>query len=187
MRAQICDTEAHAAITALVACAALCDPVRARSVRTLYPLVTASATGDGEPATRSAAALVALTSTAIAAGAQSAPLALAAERWMLHPGSDTAAELVDAGRGFATTAPLLDCERYWLAGAGLDAALDAVRRDGAVYAPAWAIALIGIAVRGQVTLTWTAIATGTTRDGLRRRIRAVDPDVWREAPALIGE
>lgn len=86
---QLYDTAAHAATTALTVAAALADPVRSQSSRTIYPLIGAAASGDGAQARARCGPLCTLVADVLGAAGDDDPrakLVLALERWLLHPG-----------------------------------------------------------------------------------------------------
>jgi len=178
-RVALCDTAAHAAVTALVVTAHVCpEPVSRHRARSLLRFVTSSAAGDGEPARRRAGSVVVLTAAVADAEPAAASLVLALERWLLHPGRDSATELTAAAKDFTADAPEELCRRAWLAGAGLDFAVDAVASAGLRGAPPEAVSLIGAAIGQGVPMVWVTQRCGVVRDGLYRRIRAVDSDAW---------
>lgn len=178
-RAALSDTPTHAASTALtvidVACA---DPVRHQAARSVFGLIEASVAGDGSRARRRAGSVVALAGDAAKADPRSAELAQAFERWLLHPGRDNAAELTSAAGSFASSAPEELCLRAWRAGAGLDAAIAAVTRDGLQEAPPAALSLIRAACAELVPMVWVARRCDVSRDVVYRRVRAVGVDQW---------
>lgn len=179
-RALLYDTPAHAATTALTVIDSVCeDPVRHQAARSVFGLIEASAvSGDGSRARRRAGSVVALTGDAAKADARSAALAQSFERWLLHPGRDNAQELTSASRDFTADASEELCLRAWRAGAGLDAAVDTVLRDGLHETPPEAVSLIGAACAELVPMVWVARHCGVSRDAVYRRVRVVGADQW---------
>lgn len=178
-RAALSDTVEHAALTALTAAVDACtDRVRRQSARSMFVLITRSGAGDGAPARGQAGAVVALIETVMDAKHSLAPMMLAFERWLMHPGRDTADELTTAAAAFASSASEDLCRRAWLSGAGLNAAVDAVTAHGLRDAPPEVLSLIAAACSHGIPVVWVAQRCGVVRDGLYRRIRTADPDAW---------
>jgi hypothetical protein len=180
-RAALYDNVAVAAAAAWSAIAGACtDEVLMHSSRSLYPLISAVAdTGDGAQARRRAGALTTLTECAVAGEPSRASLVLACERWLLHPGRDGSTELITEAREYAHAASSFECDRAWLAGAGISTAIAEVKRNGLDDAPPAAYSSIAAACEYIVPLVWVAKRCGVSRDALRRRVRAVDHTSWR--------
>lgn len=188
MRMQLFDTPAHAATTALAVTAAAAgplDPVRARTASSIYPLIFDAAAGDGAPARRRAGSVVSLVAESLTAlegatGAEPA-LVLALERWMLHPQRRTAAELTAVAREVArTSSDNVLLERAWLTGAGVEAAVAALRganMDDESAAPARS--LVAAACEHVVPVVWVARELDVSRNVVYRGLRSVDGQAWR--------
>ena len=171
--AQLSDTVVHAAVTAVTAAGHLCpDLVRARTASALYPMICGIAhDGDGCDARRRSGMLVTLVESTISAHPRCRHLLLALERWLLHPGRDSAAELTSAAADYVALAPRATLWLAWSAGAGLDAAVAEIVDNGLRHAPDGAIAAVEAACAGVVSRTWVAQRCGVSRDALNRRIR----------------
>lgn len=168
------DTPMHAAATALVTAAWSCpDAVRAEAARVLFPLLEKAAAGDGGPARRRASTVSTLVHCAAEAEPSTAPLLYALERWMLHPGRDSAAEMSAAAVRAVPTLPAAVRRRAWVSGSGLDLALADIDRQGLSRSPIGALALIAEAAAGVVPVTWLAQRCQTSRDALHRHLRGV--------------
>lgn len=182
---QLYDTAAHAATTALTVAAALADPVRSQSSRTIYPLIGAAASGDGAQARARCGPLCTLVADVLGAVGDDDPrakLVLALERWLLHPGRRTAEELVEAAAdvvGALWAADPDTMDQAWLVGAGTDAALDAARENRLDHSGAQ-VSLIAAAAASLVPLVWVARELDVTRAVIYRHTRSADPDRWRE-------
>ncbi|WP_234802847.1 hypothetical protein [Mycobacteroides abscessus] len=107
-------------------------------------------------------------------------LALALERWLLHPHPRTATELKRAVREYIDEADSVLLKRAWVVGPGLDDALIKLREGGlngdAAQPP---LSLIAAAVELTVPMVWVARTLGVNRDQLYRRIRGIDREAWR--------
>lgn len=168
------DTPVHAAATALAVAGDRCrDQVRSRSVSTLFPVAADVHAGDGDDARRRSGMVVALVESASAADPSCRPLMLALERWLLHPGRDTADELTDAAGDFAAAVPEELRQRCWAVGAGLDAAVAAVAENGLDEVGDAGLAAIVAACDSGVSCVWVAHRCGVSRDALSRRLRDV--------------
>lgn len=172
-RAALSDSAAHAAVTAAVVAGRRCaDPVRAHTARLLFPLIGTVAAGDSPVAIGHAGRIAALVGSAAAADPSCRPLLLALERWLLHPGRDSATELSYAAASWTDHAPEPLRRRAWAAGPGMDAALSDIAEHG-LQSPEVdpAIALIEEASRETVPLVWVSKRCGVSRHALRRRMR----------------
>lgn len=182
-RVQLSDTVEHAAVTALVVSTETStDPVRSHTSRTIFPLIHTA--GDGAGSRRRAGALASLVADVLAGQIDSAnkrtALALALERWLLHPHPRTATELKRAVREYVDEADSVLLERAWVVGPALDDALVKLREGGlngdAAQPP---LSLIAAAVELTVPMVWVARTLGVNRDQLYRRIRGIDREAWR--------
>lgn len=168
---------ASAAVGAVVVAGRLCpDPVRAQSARHLLTLVEGCDHGDSGPARRAAGSIATLVEAASVAHPQFRTLLLVAERWMLHPGADSAAELTEAVVSAAGVLPPDLRRAMWATTSGLDAAVAEVVSRGIHSASAATVAVIAEAVE-DVPLVWVARRCGVSRDALRRRIRETAAEV----------
>lgn len=122
--------------------------------------------------------VVALVDCAVKADPACAELVLALERWLLHPGGDNAAELTAAAAGYTAAAAEEPLRRAWVAGAGLDAAVEEIVTGGLHAASLDAIAAVREACDHIVPLVWVAQRCGVSRDALRQRTKelAAEPD-----------
>lgn len=183
--AQLYDTPAHAAVTALTVAQTLADPVHSHSVRVIFPLIGAAAAGDGSEARIRSAALSTLVAdvlhTACEEPGPKAKLVLALERWLLHPQAHTADEVTRAAADFVAdpSTEQETLEHAWLAGPGIDSAIEQVRRDG-FEQPAAHISLIAAATRTVVPVVWVARELDVPRSVIYRHTRSVDHNRWRE-------
>ncbi|SIM06242.1 Uncharacterised protein [Mycobacteroides abscessus subsp. abscessus] len=185
-REQLSDTVEHAAATALVVSAtAARDPLRSQTSRAVFPLIHSA--GDGAGSRRRAGALASLVADVLAGQIDSADmrpaLALALERWLLHPHPRTATELKRAVREYVNEADSVDSavlERAWVVGPGLDDALVKIREHGLNGDDAQPLlSLIATAVELTVPMVWVARTLGVNRDQIYRRIRVIDREAWR--------
>lgn len=185
-RALLHDTAAHAAVTALTVAADIADPVRAQTARTLYPLIAAADRGDGGEPRRRSPALSTLVADVLAVlrlpNDPRPQLVLALERWLLHPGERSAAELKAAAYALVNAVvpiELTTLEHAWLAGAGVQDAIEVVRHQGFVDCGPQ-LSLIAAAVATVVPIVWVARELAVTRTQLYRNLRSVDHRAWRE-------
>jgi hypothetical protein len=169
------DTLAHTAATALAVAGSVCpDPVRARNATALFPLAAdIAASGDAAEVRRRSGVVVALVESAVVADPASRPIMLALERWLLHPGRDSADELTSATTAYVAQAPDDQLRAAWSVGAGLDAAIDEINAVGLQGARDGAIAAIEEACTHVVSHTWVANRCGTSRDAVYRRSRGL--------------
>ncbi len=168
---------ASAAVGAVVVAGRLCpDPVRAQSARHLVTLVEGCDHGDSGPARRAAGSIATLVEAASVAHPQFRTLLLAAERWMLHPGPDSAAELTDAAVSAAGALPPDLLRAMWATTSGLDAAVAEVVSHGIHAASDATVAALAEAA-ADVPVVWVARRCGVSRDALHRRIRETAPTV----------
>jgi hypothetical protein len=174
-RAALNDTPAHTAATALAVAGSLCpDPVRARNATALFPVAADTAdSGDGAEVRRRSGMVVALVESAAAADPSCRPLMLALERWMLHPGRDTADELSSAAAAYIVNASDDQLRAAWSVGAGLDAAIEEINAVGIQAAGDEAIAAVEEACTHVVSHTWVAQRCGISRDAIYRRSRGL--------------
>lgn len=174
-RSALTDTLAHTAATALAVAGTLCpDPVRARNATVLFPLAAdVAASGDAAEVRRRSGTVVALMESALVADESCRPLMLALERWLLHPGRDSADELNSATTAYIANAPDDQLRAAWAVGAGLDAAIDEINTEGLQGARDEAIAAIEEACLHVVSHTWVAHRCGTSRDAVYRRSRGL--------------
>lgn len=168
------DTPAHAAATALAVASDRCpDPVRSRSVTSLFTVAADVESGDGDDARRRAGMVVALVESASTADPTCRPLMLALERWILHPGRDTAGELTGAAGDFVAGAPDELLHRCWSVGAGLDAAVDTITERGLQSVGDEVVSVVAEACDMGVSGIWVAQRCGVRREALNRRLRDV--------------
>jgi len=174
-RAVLNDTLAHTAATALAVAGILCpDPVRARNATALFPLAADIAdSGDGAEVRRRSGMVVALMESAAVADPSCRPLMLALERWLLHPGNESADELTSATAEYIANAPDEQLRAAWSVGAGLDAAVDEINEVGIQAARDEAIAAVEEACTHAVSHTWVAHRCGISRDAIYRRSRGL--------------
>jgi hypothetical protein len=172
-RAALSDTVAHAATTALAVAGVLCpDPVRARNATALFPLAANIVqSGTGAEVRRRSGLVVALVDSAISADPSCRPLMLALERWLLHPGRDSADELTAAAAAYVATAPDGQLRAAWSVGAGLDAAVAEIVEVGVHSVGAATIAAVEEACAQGVSHTFVAQRSGVSRDAIYRRAR----------------
>lgn len=164
----------HAAAGALAAAQRICpDRLRSHGAVKLFSSLELSVGGDGSTARKQASALATLIETAAAAEPTSRPLLLALERWLLHPGRDSASELASAVDSYRDGAGEELRRLMWVSGPGLSGALDAVDRCGLDGTPTEVLAVIAEAVDGVVPASWLAKRLETTRDALSRRLRGL--------------
>lgn len=170
-------TPEHAAAAALSAAFTRVEPVRAQSARALYPLIAESSSGDGALARRKAGPLSTLMQALIDSDPYCTELALACERWLLHPSTDTGTALVVA------TGPLeispKEADLAWLCGAGIDIAMAEVALNGLRDASDAACSLIAAGCAQLIPRVWVARQLGVSRDALHRRICTAGAGDWR--------
>lgn len=185
-RGQLSDTVEHAACTALVVAASgSADPVRSQTSRRVYPLIHAA--GDGAGSRRCAGALASLVADVLSGQVDNTDnrptLALALERWLLHPHPSTAEELKRTVRDFVDRTEAVDpdpLEHAWIVGPGLDDALIKLRKGGLNGDAAQpSLSLIAVAVELTVPMVWVARTLGVNRDQIYRRTRVIDREAWR--------
>lgn len=180
------DTPAHAAATALIIAASVADPVRAQTARSLYPLIAVAAGGDGSRTRKRSPALAALVADTLSAlvlpNDPRPQLVLSAERWLLHPQPHTAGELTAAATALVAApwpADLATLEHAWLAGAGIESAVAAVRCDGS-GTDERQLSAIAAATSTVVPLVWVAHELDISRGVLYRQLYGVDRCAWRD-------
>jgi hypothetical protein len=148
--------------------------VRARSATVLFPLAAdIAASGDGAEVRRRSGVVVALVESAASAEPSCRPLMLALERWLLHPGHDSADELVSETAAYIENATDEQLRAAWSVGAGLDAAVEEINEVGIQAARDEAIAAVEEACTHVVSHTWVAQRCGISRDAIYRRSRGL--------------
>lgn len=148
------------------------DQVRIHTAQQLFSLIGAVAAGKDDAAISHAGKIAALTGSAAGSDPVCRQLVLALERWLLHPGHDTAVEICFAAAAYTMQAPEQLLRRAWVAGAGLDSALAEISEKGLQSAEAdGAVTLIEEACTDTVPLVWVSQRCGVSRNALRRRIR----------------